>query len=271
MSFGYVEKGFSPSTEDLKKINKTRNPLADPGLLGLTSGANIAVALVYAFAPQSSYLLVSIACFVGAGLAMLFVYGLSNATRSGQSPLNLILIGAAVSFFFQAIADGIAIWFRISKDVSMWTSGGLMGVDWNILSITPVIGLALLLSLVFSGQLTVLSLGEETAISMGQRTNLIRTVLILLITLLAGSAVAIAGNLALIGLMIPHVVRKMVGQDYRKIIPLCITVGGTFMILADYIGRTVVSPFEIPVVAIVSVIGVPFYVTIARKGGIRAV
>jgi len=245
----------------------TRNPLADPGLLGLTAGAKVALAVTLAFLPSSSYFVIIVACFIGAGLGMLIVFGIGSSTRDGLSPLKLVLAGAAVTLFLQAVADGIGLLFNISKNVSMWTAGGLIGTTWQALIITPVIAVGLLVSMLFSRQLTVLSLNEEIAVGLGQQTKRIRLVLMILVVLLSGSAVALVGNLAFLGLMIPHIVRFISGTDYRTIIPMSILTGGTFMVLADFISRMINAPFETPVVAVIALVGLPFFLLLVRKGG----
>jgi len=245
----------------------TRNPLADPGLLGLTSGANVALAVTLAFLPAASYFTIIVACLVGAGAGMFIVFGVASSSRDGLSPLKLILAGAAISLFLQALADGVGILFNVSKNISMWTSGGLVGITWQALSIAPLIFIGLAMGILFSRQLTVLSLNEELAVGLGQQTKRIRIILMILTVILAGSSVALAGNLAFFGLMIPHIVRMITGSDYRLIIPMAIVVGGLFMVLTDFAGRLINAPFETPAVALVALIGLPFFLFLVRKGG----
>lgn len=245
----------------------TRNPLADPGLLGLTAGANAALALTMAFVANTSYLMLIFACFVGAGVGMVIVYGIGASTKSGFSPLKLVLAGAAVSALLQAIADGTGILFNISKDVSMWTSGGLIGTTWQALIIVPFIAVGLVAAFIFSRQLTILSLNEEVAVGLGQSTTMIKIVMMAVVVVLAGAAVALVGNLAFVGLMVPHIVRTFVGTDYRFVLPMSALVGGWFLLMADFIGRMINAPFETPVVAIISIIGLPFFLLLVRKGG----
>ncbi|MFP3509729.1 iron ABC transporter permease [Peribacillus sp. SIMBA_075] len=246
----------------------TRNPLADPGLLGLTAGANAGLALTLAFIPSANNLGIMTACFIGSAVGATMVFGIGAMKKGGFSPLRIVLAGAAVSAFLFAVSEGVGIYFKVSKDVSMWTAGGNIGTSWGQLRvIVPVIVIGILISFIFSRQLTILSLSEEVAVGLGQKTTQIKAVLFVVIILLAGAAVALVGNMVFIGLMVPHMVRAIVGTDYRFILPMSAISGATFMLLADTIGRTLNSPYETPVVAVVAMIGLPFFLLIVRKGG----
>ncbi|HZH61687.1 MAG TPA: iron ABC transporter permease [Metabacillus sp.] len=246
----------------------TRNPLADPGLLGLTAGANAALAIMIAFLPSANYFWVMVSCFIGAAVGALLVFGIGAMKKGGFSPIRIVLAGSAISAFLYAIAEGIGLYSKVSKDVSMWTSGGLVGTSWSQLQIIiPVIIIGIMITLFFSKQLTILSLSEEVAVGLGQKTLQIKVILFIVIILLAGASVALVGNMAFIGLMIPHIARAIVGTDYRFIIPMSAIVGAAFMLLADTLGRTINAPFETPVVAIVAVMGIPFFLVIVKKGG----
>ncbi|MGG4167570.1 iron ABC transporter permease [Rossellomorea vietnamensis] len=246
----------------------TRNPLGDPGLLGLTAGANAALAVALAFIPSVSYFGIMISCFIGSAVGALMVFGISSMRRGGFSPFRIVLAGAAVSAFLFAIAEGIGLFFKLSKDVSMWTAGGMIGTTWGQLQvIVPFILIGILVSLFLSRQLTILSLNEEVAVGLGQRTAFVKGILFIVIVLLAGAAVALVGNMVFIGLMIPHIVRAIVGTDYRFIIPVSTLMGALFMLLADTLGRTINAPYETPVAAIVAMMGLPFFLFIVHKGG----
>ncbi|MEC0240568.1 iron ABC transporter permease [Paenibacillus dokdonensis] len=246
----------------------TRNPLADPGLLGLTAGANAALAVTIAFIPSVNYFGLMVACFIGAAVGAALVFGISAVKRGGFSPLRIVLAGAAISAFLYAVADGVGITFKISKDVSMWTSGGLVGANWSQLQvIVPFIVVGIIISMLLSKQLTILSLSEEVAVGLGQKTARIKAILFVVTVMLAGASVALVGSLTFIGLMIPHIVRAIVGTDYRYTIPMSGLVGATFMMLADTLARTISAPYEAPVAAIVAVLGLPFFLVIVRKGG----
>ncbi len=246
----------------------TRNPLADPGLLGLTAGANAALAITIAWIPSANDFYIMVACFMGAAVGTMMVFGLGALKKGGFSPFRMVLAGAAVSAFLYAIAEGIGIYYKISKDVSMWTAGGLIGTSWSQLQvIVPFICIGILISLLLSRQLNILSLSEEAAVGLGQKTTRIKIILFAAIILLAGASVALVGNMAFIGLMVPHVVRAIVGTNYRFIIPMSVIAGATFMLFADTLGRTLHAPYETPVAAIAAMLGLPFFLLIIHKGG----
>lgn len=245
----------------------TRNPLADPGLLGLTAGANAALAVTFAFIPGVSYFGTMVACFIGAAFSVMLVFGITSLRKRNLSPLRMVLAGSAVSALLAAVADSISLRYKISKSVAMWTSGGLIGTTWEqIQTIAPVIVICILAAILLSRQLTILSMNEGTAIGLGLKTTQVRIALYILITLLAGAAVSLVGNLAFIGLMIPHLVRVLVGTQYRIVLPLSAIVGSTFMVFADTLGRMINVPFETPVASIVAILGLPFFLFIVRKG-----
>ncbi|GJM75088.1 hypothetical protein HMSSN036_73040 [Paenibacillus macerans] len=170
-----------------------------------------------------------------------------------------MLAGAAISTFLQAATEGISLAFKISKDVSMWTAGGLIGTNWEqIQAVALVIVAGIAVSVMYSGHLTILSLSDEVAVGLGQKLARIKFILFALVILLTGAAVALAGNIAFLGLMIPHIVRKIVGTDYRYILPFSVFAGAAFMLLADTLARTINAPYETPMAAIVAMAGLPF-------------
>lgn len=245
----------------------TRNPLADPGLLGLTAGARASLALAIAVLPAMSYVGIMIVCFVGAALGMFLVIGIGSVKKGGMSPFRIVLAGSAVSAFLYAVADGISLLSKTSKEATMWTSGGLIGTTWGqVQAMSPVIIVAILVAMAMSKSLTILSLNEEAAVGLGIRTAYVKAVLYIMIILLAGASVALIGNMAFIGMMIPHIVRALFGTDYRTVIPMSAIWGATFMLMADTLGRTLNVPFETPVVAIMAVLGLPFFLFVVRKG-----
>ncbi|MGV2805196.1 iron chelate uptake ABC transporter family permease subunit, partial [Clostridium perfringens] len=225
-------------------------------------------AFTLAFLPSANYFGIMVACFIGAAVGAVMVFGIGAMRKGGFSPLQMVLAGSAVSAFLYAIAEGIGIYFKISKDVSMWTAGGVIGTSWGQLqTIFPFILIGIMIAIVLSRQLTILSLSEEVAVGLGQNIAAIKGVLFVVIVLLAGTSVALVGNLAFLGLMIPHIVRGIVGTDYRHVIPMSALVGAIFMLFADTVGRTLHAPYETPVAALIAIMGLPFFLFIVRKGG----
>jgi len=246
----------------------TRNPLADPGLLGLTAGANAALAFALALLPEAGYFRLMLVCFAGAGVGSLLVFGIGALRRGGFSPIRIVLAGAAVSTFLYAVADGVGLLFKISKQVSMWRAGGFIGVTWGQLQlIAPVLAAGIAGALLLSKQLTILSLSEEVAVGLGQRTAAVKAALMAFVVLLAGASVALVGSLAFVGLMVPHIARAVVGTDYRFVLPMSAIGGAALMLIADTLARTVHAPYEIPVAAVVALLGIPFFFVIVRRGG----
>ncbi|MBA4493993.1 iron ABC transporter permease [Paenactinomyces guangxiensis] len=246
----------------------TRNSLADPGLLGLNAGASLALACVYAFDSNAAYLTVMLVSFIGAGIGAGMVFGLGSLRRGGLSPLRITLAGAAVSALLTALGEGISLYYKLSQDLAFWKAGSVSGTNWLQLTlICPVVVVGILMAIMLSKGLTILSFGEEIAKGLGQRTLLTKAVLITVVFILAGAAVSLVGPIAFVGLMVPHIVRFLVGTDFRWIIPCSAVFGSVLMVLADTTARMVNAPYETPVGAIVSMVGVPFFLYLARMGG----
>lgn len=244
----------------------TRNPLADSGLLGLNSGAGFALAVCFAFFPGMPYMYIIMYSFIGAGLGVLLVYGFGAASRSGLTPLRLVLAGAAVSAMLSALSEGIALYFKIGQDLAFWTAGGVAGTKWSQLEVMfPWVLAALIVGLIISRSITLLSLGEEIAVGLGQRTGVIKLVGLIVVLILAGTAVSVVGAVGFVGLIIPHLTRKIVGVDYRWIIPCSAVMGSLLLVFADLAARMINPPYETPIGALVALIGVPFFLYLARK------
>lgn len=246
----------------------TRNPLASPSIMGVTDGAAFAIAIAFAFFPHTSSLQLMLWSFAGAGLGASLVFGVGSMSRGGLTPVKLALAGAAVGAFLSAISSTIAIRFDVAQDISFWFAGGLAGTRWvSIQIIVPVAIIGLTLAFILARSVTVLSLGDEVAKGLGQRTRLIKILGTVVVLLLTGAAVSVAGSVGFVGLVIPHITRFLVGVDYRWIIPCSAILGGLLLVLADIGARMVNPPFETPVGAITALVGVPFFLYLARREG----
>ncbi|MBW7458053.1 FecCD family ABC transporter permease [Paenibacillus sepulcri] len=244
----------------------TRNPMADSGILGVNAGAAFVVALCFAFLPGLSYSMLMIFSFIGAALTTLFIMGLGSAAKGGLTSLRLTIAGAVVAAMLHSLSTGIAIYFDLSQDLAFWYAGGVAGVTWEHLRVlVPVIMLTLIWSVTMGRSITFLSLGEESAVSLGVRTGRIRLLGMTAAVILAGTSVSAAGSIGFVGLVVPHIARRLIGVDYRILIPLSAMLGAVLLIWADFASRMVSPPREFAIGAMVSLVGVPFFLYLARK------
>lgn len=229
-------------------------------------GAAFALALCLALLPGMSFAGVVGCSFVGAAFALAVVFGAVSFRRRNVDPVLLVLAGCAVGLFLTALAQGVAIFFNIGYSLTFWTAGGVAGIRADTLAMTaPFIVAALAASWALARRVTVLSLGEEAASGLGVNVGKSRTLCLLVVLVLAGAAVALAGPVAFVGLMVPHMVRRFVGSDYRAVIPASMVGGALFMLLADVLARTLMAPSEIPIGIIFAIVGVPFFIWCARR------
>ncbi|MBW7474103.1 iron ABC transporter permease [Paenibacillus oenotherae] len=244
----------------------TRNPLADSGLLGLNAGAGFMLSLCFAFFPGLPYMYLILYSFLGAALGTAIVFGIGALARGGLTPVRLVLAGAALSALLGALSEGISLYFRTGQDLAFWYAGGVAGTKWPQLKIMfPWVAAAIVGAIVLSRSLTMLSLGEDIAKGLGQRTKLVKLVCAVIVLILAGSAVSVVGAVGFVGLIIPHLTRYLVGVDYRWIIPCSAVLGSLLVILADLAARMINPPQEIPIGALIALLGVPFFLYLARN------
>lgn len=244
----------------------TRNVIADPGLLGINAGAGLALILGYAIFGSLHYSQILVICLLGSCLAAGLVFGLSYQVQKGYNQLRLILSGAMVASLFSAIGQAITIYFDLSAAVIGWQAGGLVQVNWKMLTIIgPLIIVGLILAQLFSHQLTILSLNETVAKNLGQRTALMTMVLLGIVLLLSAAAVALVGSLSFVGLIIPHFIRMFTGKNYKMLLPLTAFAGASFLIWVDLVCRSINPPAETPISAVISIIGLPCFLWLIRK------
>jgi iron complex transport system permease protein len=245
----------------------TRNPMADPGLLGLNAGAAFVLTMCMAFSPGLPFVYLILYAFIGAAFGAGLVLGVSSLARGGLSPLKLVLAGATVSALLMALSEGIALYFNISQDIGYWYAGGMAGTKWIQLKIMlPWVAGAILGSLFLAKSISILNLGEDVASGLGAHIQLVKLTVIVIVVILAGSAVAIVGAIGFVGLIIPHLARYVVGVDYRWVIPCSCVFGGMLVVYADLSARMIHPPYETPIAALIALIGVPFFLYLTRRG-----
>lgn len=241
-----------------------KNPLADPGIIGISSGASLIAVLITAFVP-SLYYFTPLFAFAGGMLAFLLVYSLSY--KGGLSPLRIILVGVAVDCAFTGIMgafnsstgsnySGVASIVNANITMKTWD-------DFNTLCIYSLVGLAL--SFLVSSPCNLLQLEDRTARSLGVNVNRSRIIISAIAVLLASISTAIIGPISFLGLIVPHIARLLVGSNHKILIPYSIFLGAFTFLLADTVGRTIACPYEINATVIMSVIGGPFFILLLRR------
>ncbi len=250
----------------------TRNPLADPGILGVNLGAALAVVIGIAWfglASAAGFVWVAI---LGAALAAVFVYTVGSLGRGGATPLKLALAGAATS---AALASFVtAVWLPrgdIAGSVRSWLIGGVGGATWDTtMLVLPFVVAGFVISLLSARSLNSLALGDDLAAGLGERVAVVRAIAALGAVLLCGAATAVAGPIAFVGLLVPHACRLLVGIDHRWLLPFSALTGAGLLVASDIVGRIVARPSEIDVGIITSLIGAPFFIWIVRSRKVRS-
>ncbi|MFF8841161.1 FecCD family ABC transporter permease [Streptomyces sp. NPDC015127] len=249
-----------------------RNALADPFVLGVSSGASVGavgVTVTGGLAALGVYA-VSAGAFVGALVASLLVYAASSS-RGSLSPLRLVLTGVAMSLGFQAVMSVIIYFAPDSEATSMvlyWTMGSFGAAAWGslpVVSVAVILGLAVLYR--YGRALDVLALGDETAASLGISPDRHRKGLLVLVSLVTGVMVAVSGAIAFVGLVMPHLVRMVVGAGHARVLAVAPLAGAVFMVWVDLASRTLVAPRELPLGVITALVGVPVFITLMRRKG----
>ncbi len=246
----------------------TRNPLASPGIFGVNAGASFFVVLAIAFSTSIPLSQMAWISFGGAAFAAVIVYAIGSYGREGLTPVRLTLAGAAIAGLFSSFTQGILVLNEKALDeVLLWLAGSIQGRDIeNLQSVFPYFVLAWFGTLLISKHINILTMGEDVAKGLGQNTGWIKAAAGILIVLLAGGAVAVAGPIGFIGIVVPHFARSIVGYDYRWLLPYSAVLGGILLLIADISARFIIMPQEVPVGVMTAFIGTPFFVYIARKG-----
>jgi iron complex transport system permease protein len=245
----------------------TRNPLADPSILGVSSGASFAVVTVVTFFGLTAPYEYLWFAFAGALSASALVFLVGTAGRDGPTPVKLALAGVVISSLLSAWTSSLLLLDEETLDVvRFWLAGSVINRDLETFWLVSPFLLGGALACLFLGhQLNVLSMGEETARALGMRTGRTRAICTTLVVLITGAAVAVAGPIAFVGLATPHVVRSIVGPDYRWVLPYSLIFGAIFLTGADVVGRVMARPGEIQVGIVTALIGAPFLVYLARQ------
>ncbi|ADD44970.1 FecCD family ABC transporter permease [Stackebrandtia nassauensis] len=245
----------------------TRNPLADPGLLGVTAGAAFAIVISVAFFGIASMLGFIWTGFGGALVAGLVVYLLGGVGRGGATPVKLAVAGVAVSALLSALTSGIVLTDTNALNrYRYWAAGSLAGQDTEVLlQIAPFLLVGMVVALSLASSLNSLALGDRVAKSLGRRVGLIRLTGAVVVTLLTGACVAVCGPIVFVGLIVPHVARAITGPDYRWMLGYTLVLAPILMLAADITGRVIARPTEVNVGVVLAFIGGPFFIALVRR------
>lgn len=249
----------------------TRNDLADPGIIGINSGAGIAVAVFFLYAPLEAgslaYML-PLAALLGSLVTAALIYLFSYSRTRGLDPIRMVLVGVGFSMALSGVMIVIISAAERTKVdfIAKWISGSIWGTDWPFIwALLPWLLVLLPIALLRAGRLDLLALNEETAIGLGVRMEKERLVLVLVAVAAAASAVSVTGGIAFVGLMAPHIAKALVGPRSSLFIPVAVLLGGWLLLVADTIGRNLVDPDGIAAGIMVSLIGVPYFVYLLLK------
>jgi iron complex transport system permease protein len=251
----------------------TRNPIADPSILGVNTGASLFVVIGIAFFNINSpnqYIWIALA---GAGITSIFVYGIASIGKVGMTPIKLALAGAATSAVLSSLVSAVILpRSEVMDAFRFWQVGSVSGATWESINlILPFIIFGLIISIASTPALNVLALGDDVATGLGVNIGIIRIICAIAGVILSGATTAIAGPIGFIGLMIPHSIRLILGSNLRGIVPLSAIGGAALLIISDVLGRVIGSPGEIQVGIVTAFLGAPILIIIARKAKVRAI
>ncbi|MCC5801976.1 FecCD family ABC transporter permease [Rossellomorea vietnamensis] len=246
----------------------TNNPLASPGIFGINAGGAFMVVVAVTLFGVTNLQSFTWLAFLGAAIAAVGVFVISSAGDKGLTPMKLTLAGAAITAMFSSFTQGLLVLNEAAlEQVLFWLAGSVQGRSLDILSgVFPYIVAGWILALFIAGKMNILAMGEDVAKGLGLKTNVIKFLALMVVVLLAGGSVAVAGPIGFIGIVIPHLARKIIGVDHRWLIPFSGLLGAILLLAADIGARYIIMPQEVPVGVMTAIIGAPFFVYVARKG-----
>ena len=246
----------------------TKNPLASPGIFGINAGAGFAVVTAVTLFSVNNLQAFNGLAFLGAAVAAVSVYGIGSFGREGLTPMKLTLAGAAIGAMFSSFTQGLLVVDEAAlEQVLFWLAGSVQGRKLETLvSVLPFIGLGWIGAVLIAGKMNILSMGEDVAKGLGLNTGLVKIAIGIIVILLAGGSVAVAGPIGFVGIVVPHITRSIIGIDHRWVIPLSGVLGAILLLAADISARYILMPSEVPVGVMTAIIGTPFFIYIARRG-----
>lgn len=251
----------------------TRNYLASPSIMGVSDGSAFVITLCTILVPSASSIEMIFFSLLGSLFGVAVVWGLASTIPGGLSPVKMAIVGTVIGTLLSSISSAIAVYFQISQNISFWYNARLHQLDPQLIKLViPFAIVGFILAMSVTRSITTLSLGEDVAAGLGQKTFFVKLLATASVVILTGISVALAGKIGFVGLIVPHIARMLVGLDYRWTVPCAGLLGALFLGLADVLSRFINHPFETPVGVVTALIGVPFFLYLIRKkgGGERA-
>ncbi|MDD6769469.1 MAG: iron ABC transporter permease [Inconstantimicrobium porci] len=244
----------------------TRNPIAEPSILGVSQGATLVIAVFYVAGIGLSTRNVMIASLIGAFLTGLLVILFISKKANNNSIAKILLAGTAMSTFFMSLTTVVGLLSNQSQMIGFWVAGGFRNASWADFRLVFIVGtMGLIIAVFMSPKINILNLGDDVAIGLGQNPERIRFIVLMVMIPMCAAAVAVGKNIAFVGLIVPQIVRKFLGEDYRKNIPCSFLLGAVLLTFADVAARMLFNPYETPIGVFTALIGMPFFIAAARK------
>ncbi len=258
-----VGSGLAISGTILQSV--IQNPLASPDVIGITKGAGLAACMVMILFPKSPVYVLPVSAFAGAALVAIVLYWFSY--RRGVQPSTLALVGIGLGAVCQAGIQYLMVKYPVDVNLALvWLAGSLWGRNWEeIVGVLPWILILLPLVILFAMKLDILSFGDEVAEGLGENVKRLRVILLGMAVALAGACVAAVGSIGFVGLIVPHMARRLVGAKHKWSLPVSALLGSLFILVADSLGRGLFPPFEIPAGIVTAVVGAPYFLFLLRQ------
>ncbi len=244
----------------------TRNPIAEPSIMGVTQGATLAVAIASVNLSVYGLLGNTLSALLGSLVSGLLVLLFSLQSAQNMNLARLLMAGTAISTFFLSLASIVALLGNRSQDLAFWLSGGFRTATWSSVGLLlPVAAACGSFAVGLSKKINLISLGDDAAVGLGVNPTRVRVQSVAIIIPMCAACVAVAGNVAFVGLIVPHIVRRLLGNDYRRLIPVSFVCGGALLVWADVAAKMVNIPYETPIGLFSSLLGIPVFISLIRR------
>ena len=238
----------------------TKNYLASPDVVGVDNGAGLGLSIAMAVTGgATSYVSNIMFSMVGALISTLIIFYISSRIKGRESGVKLLLAGSAIGMLFSGISSTVNIWSGLGQNINIWSNSGLLGMKWIGILVLMIGVIGAIIGIVISPKITVLGMGDETAVSLGENVKRIKLLGVIAVVFISSATVCTVGNIGFIGLVLPNMVKMSVGEDYRKVIPISAFFGSLLLVVADVVSRLINQPAETPIGTITSIIGIPIF------------